>query len=89
MPAHGGGFFGRQSLGSGDAELLPVRAGIKIMLAQVACRELFEGLAADEACNGVFLDAFFPVWWHRCTVDLPFPPHFALKGVVFTCLEFE
>jgi hypothetical protein len=87
--AHGGGSFGREGLGSGDTEWLAVRAGIKIVLAQVACRELFEGLVADEACNGMFPDAIFPVFWCQCAFDLPCPAHAALKGVVFTYLEGE
>ena len=62
LPAPGGGFFSRESLGSGDAEVLPVRAGIEVVLAQMAHRQLLEGLATDETFNGVFFDAFFPVW---------------------------
>ena len=90
LPAYGSGLFGGKGLRFRDAELLPVRAGIKSMFAQGACRELFEGLAADKAFNGVFLDTFFPVRWYRlCVFDLPFPSHFALKDVVFTCLELE
>ena len=61
LPSLSRALFGRKRLGTGDAEALPVDAGIKIMLAQVARRQLFEGFAADEACNRVYFDAFFPV----------------------------
>ena len=46
-PARGSGLFGGEGLSSRDVELLPVRAGVEIVLAQVAGRELLEGLAAD------------------------------------------
>ena len=46
-PSNGGGLFGREGLSPRDAELLAVHAGIKIVLTQVADRELLEGFAAD------------------------------------------